>query len=99
MIAIIKKTAEAVVLHSSSGSDEQALHFQPGCSLGLAADTYDRAQRLRRLLKDCQSIFITRNGFTGHPHADYRASATSCRTDAVLKCCQLRGQSESEIAA
>ena len=105
VIASIRKTGVASgVIHSYSGSEEQARQlFNLGFSLGIGGPiTYDRAQRLRRLVKVMPIEFLLlETDSPDQPNADYRGQRNEpARLVDVLKVvAELRGQSESEIAA
>lgn len=105
VIASIKRTGVARgVIHSYSGSEEQARQlFHLGFSLGIGGPiTYDRAQRLRRLVKDMPIEFLLlETDSPDQPNAAYRGQRNEpARLVDVLKVvAELRGQSESEIAA
>ena len=104
VIASIRKTGVAGgVIHSYSGSEEQARQlFNLGFSLGIGGPiTYDRAQRLRRLVKDMPIEFLLlETDSPDQPNADYRGQRNEpARLVDVLKIvAKLRGQSEEDIA-
>lgn len=104
VIASIKRTGvSSGVIHSYSGSEEQARQlFNLGFSLGIGGPiTYDRAQRLRRLVKDMPIEFLLlETDSPDQPNADYRGQRNEpARLLDVLKIvAELRGQSEEDIA-
>lgn len=104
VIASIKKTGvTSGVIHSYSGSEEQARQlFNLGFSLGIGGPiTYDRAQRLRRLVSTMPIEFLLlETDSPDQPNADYRGQRNEpARLVDVLKVVgELRGQSESDIA-
>lgn len=105
VIASIRKTGlTRGVIHSYSGSEEQARQlFNLGFSLGIGGPiTYDRAQRLRRLVKDMPIEFLLlETDSPDQPNATYRGQRNEpARLVDVLKVvAELRGQPESEIAS
>jgi TatD DNase family protein len=104
VIASIKKIGSLRgVIHSYSGSEEQARQlFNLGFSLGIGGPiTYNRAQRLRRLVTKMPVEFLLlETDSPDQPNADYRGQRNEpARMIDVLKVvAQLRGQSEEEIA-
>jgi TatD DNase family protein len=104
VIASIKKVGSLKgVIHSYSGSEEQARQlFNLGFSLGIGGPiTYDRAQRLRRLVKDMPiEYLLLETDSPDQPNADYRSQRNEpVRLVDVLKVvAQLRMQTEAEIA-
>lgn len=104
VIASIKKTGvTSGVIHSYSGSEEQARQlFNLGFSLGIGGPiTYDRAQRLRRLVKTMPiEYLLLETDSPDQPNADYRGQRNEpARLVDVLKVvAELRGQSEEDIA-
>ncbi len=104
VIASIRKTGvSSGVIHSYSGSEEQARQlFNLGFSLGIGGPiTYDRAQRLRRLVKDMPiEYLLLETDSPDQPNADYRGQRNEpARLVDVLKIvAELRGQSEEDIA-
>ncbi len=104
VIASIKKIGVSHgVIHSYSGSEEQARQlFNLGFSLGIGGPvTYDRAQRLRRLVKDMPIEFLLlETDSPDQPNADYRGLRNEpARMIDVLKIvAELRKRSEEEIA-
>lgn len=104
VIASIKKIGSLKgVIHSYSGSEEQARQlFNLGFSLGIGGPiTYDRAQRLRRLVTAMPMDFLLlETDSPDQPNADYRGHRNEpARMIDVLKVVAgLRGESEAEIA-
>lgn len=104
VIASIKKIGSLKgVIHSYSGSEEQARQlFNLGFSLGIGGPiTYDRAQRLRRLVKDMPIEFLLlETDSPDQPNADYRGQRNEpARIVDVLKVvAELRDQSEEDVA-
>ena len=104
VIASIKKMGSLRgVIHSYSGSEEQARQlFNLGFSLGIGGPiTYDRAQRLRRLVTNMPIEFLLlETDSPDQPNANYRGQRNEpARMIDVLKVvAQLRRQSEEEIA-
>ena len=104
VIASIRKTGvSSGVVHSYSGSEEQARQlFNMGFSLGIGGPiTYERAQRLRRLVKNMPiEYLLLETDSPDQPNADYRGQLNEpARLVDVLKIvAELRGQSEEEIA-
>ncbi len=91
------------VIHSYSGSEEQARQlFNLGFSLGIGGPiTYDRAQRLRRLVTAMPiEYLLLETDSPDQPNADYRGQRNEpARLVDVLKVvAELRGQSEEDIA-
>lgn len=91
------------VIHSYSGSKEQARQlFHLGFSLGIGGPiTYERAQRLRGLVKDMPIEFLLlETDSPDQPNADYRGQRNEPARilDVVKVVAELRGQSELEIA-
>jgi TatD DNase family protein len=91
------------VIHSYSGSEEQARQlFKLGFSIGIGGPiTYDRAQRLRRLVAAMPIEFLLlETDSPDQPNADARGQrnepARLC--DVLRVVAQLRGASEDEIA-
>jgi TatD DNase family protein len=104
VIATIKKIGKLHgVIHSYSGSEEQARQlFQLGFSIGIGGPiTYDRAQRLRRLVSTMPIEFLLlETDSPDQPNADQRGQRNEpARLLDVLKViARLREQSEDEIA-
>lgn len=104
VIASIRKTGGLRgVIHSYSGSEEQARQlFNLGFSLGIGGPiTYDRAQRLRRLVTAMPiEHLLLETDSPDQPNAGYRGQRNEpVRLLDVLKVvAELRGQSEEEIA-
>jgi TatD DNase family protein len=104
VIASIKKTGVSNgVIHSYSGSEEQARQlFNLGFSLGIGGPiTYDRAQRLRRLVAKMPLEFLLlETDSPDQPNADYRGQRNEpARLLDVLKVvAEIRGQPEEDIA-
>lgn len=104
VIASIKKIGLLRgVIHSYSGSEEQARQlFNLGFSLGIGGPiTYDRAQRLRRLVAAMPIEFLLlETDSPDQPNAEYRGLRNEpARLIDVLKVvAELRGQSMEEIA-
>jgi TatD DNase family protein len=104
VIASIRKTgALRGVIHSYSGSEEQARQlFNLGFSLGIGGPiTYDRAQRLRRLVTAMPiEHLLLETDSPDQPNAGYRGQRNEpVRLLDVLKVvAELRGQPEEEIA-
>jgi len=91
------------VIHSYSGSEEQARQlFNLGFSLGIGGPiTYDRAQRLRRLVTAMPIEFLLlETDSPDQPNADYRGQRNEpARLLDVLKIvAQLREQPQEAIA-
>lgn len=91
------------VVHSYSGSEEQARQlFNMGFSLGIGGPiTYDRAQRLRRLVKDMPIEFLLlETDSPDQPNADYRGQRNepARMLDVLRVVAQLREESEADIA-
>lgn len=91
------------VIHSYSGSEEQAHQlFNLGFSLGIGGPiTYDRAQRLRRLVTAMPiEYLLLETDSPDQPNADYRGQRNEpARMLDVLKVVAvLRGQSEEDVA-
>jgi len=105
VLARIKKIGSVRgVIHSFSGSEEQARQlFKLGFSLGIGGPiTYDRAQRLRRLVTSMPIEFLLlETDSPDQPNADYRGQRNEpARLIDVLKVvAELREQSEQEIAS
>ncbi|MGH8050206.1 MAG: TatD family hydrolase [Arenimonas sp.] len=104
VIASIKKVGSLKgVIHSYSGSEEQARQlFNLGFSLGIGGPiTYDRAQRLRRLVTSMPIEFLLlETDSPDQPNADYRGQRNEPAhlVDVLKVVAKLRGQSEEEIA-
>ena len=104
VLASIKKIGSVRgVIHSYSGSEEQARQlFKLGFSLGIGGPvTYDRAQRLRRLVTSMPIEFLLlETDSPDQPNADHRGQRNEpARLIDVLKVvAQLRKQPEQEIA-
>lgn len=104
VIASIRKIGSLEgVIHSYSGSEEQARQlFNLGFSLGIGGPiTYDRAQRLRRLVANMPIEFLLlETDSPDQPNADYRGQRNepARMIDVLSVVAKLRGQSEQEIA-
>jgi TatD DNase family protein len=104
VIASIKKIGKLRgVIHSYSGSEEQAQQlFKLGFCIGIGGPvTYDRAQRLRRLVSKMPIEFLLlETDSPDQPNADCRGQRNEpARLLDVLKVvAELRAQSQDEIA-
>lgn len=104
VIASIRKIGSLEgVIHSYSGSEEQARQlFNLGFSLGIGGPiTYDRAQRLRRLVTSMPIEFLLlETDSPDQPNADYRGQRNepARMIDVLSVVAKLRGQTEQEIA-
>ena len=104
VIASIRKVGvRNGVIHSYPGSEEQARQlFNLGFSLGIGGPvTYDRAQRLRRLVKAMPIEFLLlETDSPDQPNADYRGQRNEPAriVDVLAIVAELRGESEEVIA-
>ncbi|MBD8879477.1 MULTISPECIES: TatD family hydrolase [Rhodanobacter] len=92
------------VVHSFSGSEEQARRlWQLGFLVGIGGPvTYDRAQRLRRIVADMPSEFLLlESDAPDQPDAGHRGQRNEpARVADVLRCvAALRGEAECDLAA
>lgn len=92
------------VVHSFSGSEQQARHlWDIGFHLGIGGPvTYDRAQRLRRIVASMPVEFLLlESDAPDQPDAAHRGERNEpARVTEVLRCvASLRGQTEAEVAA
>jgi TatD DNase family protein len=92
------------VVHSFSGSEQQAQHlWDIGFCLGIGGPvTYDRAQRLRRIVSHMPLDFLLlESDAPDQPDAAHRGQRNEpARVADVLRCIAgLRDESEAEIAA
>jgi TatD DNase family protein len=104
VIASIKRiSVSSGVIHSYSGSEEQARQlFNLGFSLGIGGPiTYDRAQRLRRLVATMPIEFLLlETDSPDQPNAGYQGQRNepSRLLDVLKVVAEMRGQSEEDIA-
>lgn len=92
------------VVHSFSGSEQQAQHlWDIGFCLGIGGPvTYERAQRLRRIVRRMPLDFLLlESDAPDQPDASHRGQRNEpARVADVLRCiAQLRDESEADIAA
>lgn len=105
VIASIKKIGvSSGVIHSYSGSEEQARQlFNLGFSLGIGGPiTYDRAQRLRRLVSTMPIEFLLlETDSPDQPNSDYRGKRNEPAriVDVARIVAQLRNMAEAELAS
>ncbi|MBD8871887.1 TatD family hydrolase [Rhodanobacter sp. DHB23] len=92
------------VVHSFSGSEEQARRlWQLGFLVGIGGPvTYDRAQRLRRIVANMPGEFLLlESDAPDQPDAGHRGQRNEpARVAEVLRCvAALRGEAERDVAA
>ncbi|MEO6173079.1 MAG: TatD family hydrolase [Arenimonas sp.] len=104
VIASIRKTGiRSGVIHSYPGSEEQARQlFNLGFALGIGGPiTYNRAQRLRRLVKTMPiEYLLLETDSPDQPNADYRGQRNEPAriVDVLAAVAELRGESKDVIA-